>query len=84
MRWTAAILLVIASATPALAQGSVSSGDPANAHGGDTIGGLVAEGYEIKAAVPNGGRFVVFLQKGDAAYACDFTAVSSSRCEQIK
>ncbi len=81
MRWAVAVLL--ASAVPALAQQSVSSGSAANTAGGETIGGLVGQGYEIKAAVPNAGKFVVFLQKGDTAYACEFATVSSSRCERI-
>ena len=83
MRWAAAVLLAAASVVPALAQQSTASGNAANASGGETVGSLVAEGYEIKAAAPNADRFVVFLQKGGTAYACDFVTVRNSRCEQI-
>jgi hypothetical protein len=50
---------------------------------GSTIGQLIADGYEIKAAVPNGKRFVVFLQKDSTGYACEMTGLSTSRCGKI-
>lgn len=83
MRRALAVLLAVALAGPALAQQSVSSGGAGNASGGDSIGALVARGYEIKAAAPNADKFVVFLQKDSTAFACEFVTVSRSRCEQI-
>ncbi len=82
-RLLAVLLLSAAPAATALAQQPAASGAPSGASGGDTVGALVAEGYEIRAAVQNAGRFVLFLQKDKTAYACDFATVSSSRCEQI-
>ena len=38
---------------------------------------------EIKAAVPNGTRYVVFLQKDQSAYACEFVSLTTSRCGTI-
>jgi hypothetical protein len=75
-----AVLLFGISA--AFAQGpadmsAVSSG------GASTIRGLLAAGYEIKSSVPNGKKFIVFLQKDKSAYACEFATVAESRCEPL-
>jgi len=45
-----------------------------------TIGELVSKGYQIKAAVPNGKKFVVFLQKDQSAYACEMQSLTASQC----
>ena len=45
-----------------------------------SMGELLSKGYEIKAAVPNGGKFVVFLQKDQSAYACEMQSLTASRC----
>ena len=50
---------------------------------GASMGQLIAEGYEIKAALPNGKRFVVFLQKDSTGYACEMTSLSRSVCGRI-
>ena len=85
MRFAVFAMLVIAGATGAasaqdtqLAPSSGSSGS------GSSVGKLVADGYEIKAAVPNGAKYVVFLQKEKKAYACEFVTLNSSRCGEIK
>ncbi|MDQ0561641.1 hypothetical protein QO004_003435 [Rhizobium mesoamericanum] len=44
---------------------------------------LLSKGYEIKAAVPNGGKFVVFLQKDQSAYACEIKSLTASQCGTI-
>ncbi|CAN7399163.1 hypothetical protein LJR030_004127 [Rhizobium sp. LjRoot30] len=44
---------------------------------------LLSQGYEIKAAVPNGSRFVVFMQKDQSAYACEFASIANTRCRSI-
>jgi hypothetical protein len=45
------------------------------------MGELLSKGYQIKAAVPNGGKFfVVFLQKDQSAYACEMKSLTSSQC----
>jgi hypothetical protein len=48
-----------------------------------TMKALLEEGFEIKAAAPNGSRYVVFMQKDKAAYACEFVTVTNSRCGAI-
>ncbi|MOA43884.1 hypothetical protein D3C78_1660860 [compost metagenome] len=50
---------------------------------GGSMADLVAKGYEIKAAVANGTRYIVFLQKDQSAYACEFVSVTKSRCGSI-
>ena len=51
--------------------------------GGASMGQLIAQGYEIKAAVPNGKSFVVFLQKDSTGYACQMTTLSRAVCGKI-
>ena len=51
---------------------------------GSSMGTLISEGYEIKAAVPNGKRFVVFLQKDNEGYACEMANLTTSQCGKIK
>jgi hypothetical protein len=48
-----------------------------------SMGDLVSRGYEIKAAVPNGGKFIVFMQKDQSAYACEFSSLTNTRCGSI-
>ena len=48
-----------------------------------TMADLVTRGYEIKAAVPNGGKFIVFMQKDKSAYACEFQSLTGTRCGSI-
>jgi hypothetical protein len=70
---------VICLSTVAVAQ----EDDQTPAADSATIGQLIAQGYEIKAAVPNGKRFVVFLQKDSTGYACEMTGLSTSQCGKI-
>ncbi|MCB1447366.1 MAG: hypothetical protein KDJ87_16625 [Rhizobiaceae bacterium] len=56
---------------------------PSMTSGEATMGQLISEGYEIKAAVPNGKRFVVFLQKDSTGYACEMLTLSRSMCGKI-
>jgi hypothetical protein len=74
---------VILAVLPAVAQekddkSPALSGGPASG-----MAGLLAKGYEIKAAVPNGTRYIVFLQKDQSAYACEFVSLTKSRCGSI-
>ena len=48
-----------------------------------TMADLLGKGYEIKAAVPNGGKFIVFMQKDQSAYACEFQSLTGTRCGSI-
>ncbi|MCR6498602.1 hypothetical protein MUO32_06130 [Shinella sp. CPCC 101442] len=48
-----------------------------------TMGQLVSEGYEIKAAAPNGSRYVVFMQNDQSAYACEFVNTTTTQCRSI-
>jgi len=45
-----------------------------------SMGELLSKGYQIKAAVPNGSKFVVFMQKDQSAYACEMQSLTASRC----
>jgi hypothetical protein len=47
------------------------------------MGDLIKQGYEIKSTVSNGSKLIVFLQKDNSAYACEFTSLTSSRCGSI-
>ncbi|MGV8939170.1 MAG: hypothetical protein ACOH2J_18775 [Allorhizobium sp.] len=67
------------AASGALAQESGISSSNVSA----TMASLIAQGYEIKAAVPNGTKFIVFLQKDKSAYACEFSNLASSRCGSL-
>jgi hypothetical protein len=75
----AAVILLLLLVSPALAQEE----QPKMTSNGGSMGQLISEGYEIKAAVPNGKSFVVFLQKDSTAYACQVTNVSRSACQKI-
>jgi hypothetical protein len=57
--------------------------DTTTAGSGGSIGSLLSKGYEIKAAVPNGARYIVFLQKDKSAFACEFVTLTKSRCGSI-
>lgn len=48
-----------------------------------SMGDLIKQGYEIKSTVSNGSKLIVFLQKENSAYACEFTSLTSSRCGSI-
>ena len=74
----AVLALLSLIATPALAQE-----DQPTMAGGASMGQLISEGYEIKAAVPNGKSFVVFLQKDSTGYACQMATLSRSVCGKI-
>ena len=72
-------------------QGSKATGGNTDKGGGNTaspgadstMADLVSRGYEIKAAVPNGGKFVVFMQKDQSAYACEFSSLTDTRCGSL-
>jgi len=85
MRLAAAIFVVLApvlaSGVPASAQ--LKSPGSGNASG-SSMGALIADGYEIKAAAPNGSKYVVFLQKDKKAFACEFVTLANSRCGEVK
>jgi hypothetical protein len=72
-------LLTVTSAFAQTAEPNVSSSTVGSA----TIKNLLATGYEIKSSVPNGNRFIVFMQKDKTAYACEFVTVTRSRCESL-
>ena len=74
----AAVSLLALIAMPAYAQE-----DQPTMTGGASMGQLISEGYEIKAAVPNGKSFVVFLQKDSTGYACQMATLSRSVCGKI-
>ena len=75
----AAVILFALIASTAFAQDD----QPSTTSGGASMGQLISEGYEIKAAVPNGKSFVVFLQKDSTGYACQMATLSRSVCGKI-
>ncbi|NLR95707.1 hypothetical protein HGP17_02520 [Rhizobium sp. P38BS-XIX] len=58
-------------------------GNEAAAAGDSTIAELLSRGYQIKTAVPNGAKFVVFMQKDQSAYACEFSSLTNTRCGSL-
>lgn len=79
--------VLILSASGAFAQDAGGFGQPlgqrdaaAQATGQSSMGDLLSRGYQIKAAVPNGGKFLVFMQKDQSAYACEMQSLTTSRC----
>ena len=48
-----------------------------------TMKDLLTQGYEIKSAIPNGDKFVIFMQKEQSAYACEFVSVTNTKCGAI-
>ena len=48
-----------------------------------SMGDLIKQGYEIKSTVSSGSKLIVFLQKENSAYACEFTSLTNSRCGSI-
>ena len=69
--------IVFFAATAAFAQ-DADTGSAAK-----TMGQLVSEGYEIKAAAPNGSRYVIFMQNDQSAYACEFVNTAETQCRPI-
>ncbi len=84
-RMALTVLASMLAAAPAFAQETApKSEDPAiGGSSGSGMGRLLSQGYEIKAAVPNGKRYIVFLQKDQSAYACEFVTLTASRCGSI-
>ena len=78
----AAVALLMVGLVPAMAVAQDANTDPALTSSA-SMGQLIAEGYEIKAAVPNGKSFVVFLQKDTTGYACQMTTLSRAVCGKI-
>ncbi len=73
-----ATLILLATAAAANAQEEVQVGASSA-----SMGQLASQGYEIKAAAPNGSRYVVFMQKDTSAYACEFVNTTQTQCRQI-
>lgn len=74
--------LFVLSTLAAEAQGLDTGAD--TARGADaTMAELLSKEYEIKSAVPNGSKLIVFMQKGKSGYACEFVNVAKTRCASI-
>ena len=69
--------VILAANAQAQDSGVSSSGSSSS------MGDLIKQGYEIKSTVSNGAKLIVFLQKENSAYACEFTSLTSSRCGSI-
>ena len=83
LRVALASLVFVGSGT-AFAQ-SATPADPgvSDAASTTTMKALLAQGYEIKTAVPNGTSFVVFMQKEQSAFACEFVSLTDTQCGAI-
>ena len=82
-RMALTVLASMLAAAPAFAQETAPKSDEPAMSGGSSGNGmakLLSQGYEIRAAVPNGTRYIVFLQKDQSAYACEFVTLTTSRC----
>ncbi len=86
MKKSAICSALVLMASTAFAQETLSTGTQAGTAplSGGSIAQLLAQGFEIKAAVPNGSKFIVFLQKEEAAYACEFATLARSQCGALK
>ncbi|MBB3425456.1 MULTISPECIES: hypothetical protein [Rhizobium] len=62
---------------------TAKGGNEGTSGGDSTVADLLSRGYQIKAAVPNGGKFVVFMQKDQSAYACEFSSLTNTRCGSL-
>ncbi|NTF41636.1 hypothetical protein A6U86_02945 [Rhizobium sp. AC27/96] len=62
---------------------AAKGGNEVTSGGDSTVADLLSRGYQIKAAVPNGGKFVVFMQKDQSAYACEFSSLTNTRCGSL-
>jgi hypothetical protein len=75
--------LICLAASSAFSQ-TLEPGVNSTTRGSDaTMAQLFSKGYEIKSAVPNGSKLIVFMQKGTSGYACDFVNVTKTRCALI-
>lgn len=78
MRMLLTIAAILCAAAVQAQESSVSSSSATS-----SMGELIKQGYEIKSTVSNGSKLIVFLQKDNSAYACEFTSLTSSRCGSI-
>jgi hypothetical protein len=83
MRLVALSLLGLLTAGSALAQETGETSEAVSGASASGMGSLLAKGYEIRAAVQNGQRYIVFLQKEKSAFACGFVSLTKSRCGSI-
>ncbi|KQO76856.1 hypothetical protein [Rhizobium sp. Leaf262] len=83
MRLPLATSAFLAATAPLFAQTAQESVPSQSSGGSSTVKQLLSQGYEIKSSLPNGGKFIVFMQKDKAAYACEFVTVTKSRCESL-
>jgi hypothetical protein len=79
-----AVLLLVS--LPAAAQSLLSEDGESGGLGAGIVsmGALLSEGFQIMSSSPSGDGFVVFLQNGRQAYACEVDTVSASRCGEIE
>ena len=78
---TALLFALLVSGSAAAQQTELKSSTTGS--GDATMAQLIAEGFEIRAAVPNGSKIIVFMQKDQSAYACEFVSLTNSRCGTI-
>ncbi len=83
MRLPLAISAFLVATGPVFAQTAENGVSSQSSGGSSTVRELLTMGYEIKTSVPNGSKFIVFMQKDKAAYACEFVTVARSRCESL-
>ncbi|MBO9628810.1 MAG: hypothetical protein J7516_05180 [Shinella sp.] len=74
---------VVFAAIALLAATAAHAQDAETGSAAKTMGQLASEGYEIKAAAPNGSRYVIFMQNDQSAYACEFVNTANTQCRPI-
>ena len=77
----AALAVAITGAALAQTKTPPAAGAASGGGAGGTIGALLNDGYDIKAAFVNANVSYVFLQKGTNAFMCK--SVSGSACEKL-
>lgn len=75
--------LICLIASPAVSQALDDGPASATRSNDATMAQLLSKEYEIKSAVPNGSKLIVFMQKGTSGYACEFVNVAKTRCALI-
>jgi hypothetical protein len=85
IRAVVAIAGIVSVGSAAFAQQAQPNDGPISTQSGGSksMKDLLSDGYEIKTSVPNGTKFIVFMQKDKSAYACEFVSLTRSRCGSI-
>jgi hypothetical protein len=84
MRFAVACLFLAFSLPVSAFSQQADAGTKVEGDTAQTVSSALADGYEIKAVVPNGTKFLVFLQKDKSAVVCEFATLAKSQCGVLK